>query len=73
MVSDEKLQELKSEFRSSYYNAVSNCCFEILALQGNKNKVSEQDLTKAQYEKIIEEAHEWFMTHFFDDFNVPED
>lgn len=72
MVSDEKLQELKSEFRPSYYTAVSNCCFEIFVLQGNKNKVSELDLSKAQYEKVIEDAHEWFMTHFFDEFNAPE-
>ena len=73
MVSDEQLNEIKDTFKHKYYNSVSNICFEVLAKRRNKHGVSEQDLTKAQYEKIIEEAHEWFMTHFFDDFNIPED
>ena len=67
MLSDEKMEELKSTFRSKYYNAVSNCCFEVLALQENKYGISEEDLTNDEYEKIIEDAHEWFMIHFFEE------
>ena len=59
---EEKLQNIQSEFTSKYYNAVSNCCFENLAKTGFEEK-----LTKDEYIKIIEYAHEWFMTHFFDE------
>lgn len=61
----EYLNEVKSNFRSSYYNAVSDCCFNILS-QTNV----EEKLTKEEYVKIIEDAHEWFMTHFFDENGV---
>ncbi len=70
MLSEEKMEELKSTFRSKYYNAVSNCCFEVLALQENKFGISEEDLTKKEYEEIIEDAHEWFMIHFFDEHGI---
>ena len=33
----------------------------------NKYGISEEDLTKDEYEKIIEDAHEWFMIHFFEE------
>ena len=61
----EYLNEVKSNFRSSYYNAVSDCCFDILSQTNVKEK-----LTKEEYVKIIEDAHEWFMTHFFDENGV---
>ena len=64
MIPEEKLQELNSEFRSKYYNAVSNCCFELLS------NYSEDELDRATYEKIIDNAHEWFITHFFDENNI---
>lgn len=61
-MTDEQKQSIKSEFRSKYYNAVSNVCFESLA----KTNI-EADLTKKEYEEILEDSHEWFMTHFFEE------
>ena len=64
-MTDEQKQEIKSEFRSKYYNAVSDVCFDVLA-----KKNIETTLTKKEYEDIISDSHEWFMIHFFDEFDV---
>lgn len=56
----EQIQEVKNTFRSKYYNAVSDCCFNVLALD-------EAKLSTAEYKEIIEDAHEWFMIHFFEE------
>lgn len=58
----EKLQEIRADFNSDYYNVVSDCCYDHFAEKGLEEK-----LTKEEYIKIIEYAHEWFMTHFFEE------
>lgn len=63
----EQIQEVKNTFRSKYYNAVSDCCFNVLALDEAKLDVDEGKLSTAEYKEIIEDAHEWFMIHFFEE------
>lgn len=66
-MTDEQKQEVKSVFRSKYYNAVANCCFNVLYLDSAKTGVEEDKFSTAEYKEIIEDAHEWFMTHFFEE------
>lgn len=47
MIPEEKLQELQSEFKSKYYNAVSDYCFELLS------KYSEDELDNTTREKLL--------------------
>ena len=56
----EQIQEVKNTFRSKYYNAVSDCCFNVLSLDEDK-------ISTTEYKEIIEDAHEWFMIHFFEE------
>ena len=58
----EKLQEIRADFNSDYYKAVSDCCYDHFAEKGLEEK-----LTREEYIKIIEYAHEWFMAHFFEE------
>lgn len=58
----EQIQEVKNTFRSKYYNAVSDCCFNVFVLA-----LDEAKLSTAEYKEIIEDAHEWFMIHFFEE------
>ena len=70
LMTKEKMDDLKLEFRSKYYNAVSDACFNILVEQNNKRGISDEDLTKKEYQEVIEDAHEWFMAHFFDEHGI---
>ena len=65
-MTDEQKQELKSTFRSKYYNAVANCCFNLLQPDSIKTDV-EDKLSADEYKEIVEDAHEWFMIHFFEE------
>lgn len=65
---EEMKQELQWEFNSKFYNAVSNICFDQFAVNGNNQATYKGQLvTKDEYEKVIEEAYEWFITHFFEE------
>lgn len=66
-MTDEQKQAVKRAFRSKYYNAVGDCCFNVLALDEAKTGVEESKLSTAEYKEIIEDAHEWFMIHFFEE------
>lgn len=65
-MTDERKQELKSAFRSKYYNTVADCCFNVLNLDSVKTDVKDK-LSTDECKEIIEDAHEWFMIHFFEE------
>lgn len=56
----EKLAELKLNFNSKVYNAISNVCYEMFEKRVDKLSIEEQ-------KELIDEAFEWFTIHFFDE------
>ena len=54
-------EEIKNEYRSKVYNALSSVSREISSIVSNQSEVEE---------KYMQEAFEWYMIHFYDENNI---